>query len=69
MTDTLPLSPLTHAEVTYRRHAALRRAGLAMVTAHRNPHARDWHVDSAAEHVAEYDALMAASQARQAVSA
>lgn len=68
MTDTLPLSPLTRSELAVRREDALWRAGLAMVTAHRNPHARDWHVDSAAEHVAEYDALMAAAQARQAVA-
>lgn len=68
MTDTLPLSPLTRSELAARREDALSEAGLAMVAAHRHPEGRDWHVDSAAEHVAEYDALMAAARARRVVS-
>lgn len=63
-TSLLPFSPLTWEEVAWRRRAALERAGIAMVTAHHNPHDRDGYVEDAAGIVAEYDMWFQASAAR-----
>lgn len=62
--STLPFSPLTLDEIQRRRDEALERAGLAMVCAHKFPDGREYHVDRAAEIVAEYDALCEATEAR-----